>query len=302
MPIDPAHDPSLEPSTAPRDLFDRNRRAIRRGQQRGAEDYFGNQMADMLLERLAEVKRDFADILLIGARNSALIAHVHHLAISQGGRATIIEPSRFLAQGCGAQVADEDHLPVEPASYDLILWPGGLESVNDVPGALLRCRFALRADGLLLGCFIGGGSFPALRSALAAADGTRAVARMHPQIDVRAAGDLLGQCGLALGVADAEQLVLAYRALDPLISDVRAAALTNMLAGPLYPLHRTAWAAARSQFAAAAGAAGRTHERVTIIHICGWAPDPSQPQPARRGSATASLSAALNPRDGSAQA
>ena len=38
----------------------------------------------------------------------------------------------------------------------------------------------------------------------------------------------------------------------------------------------------------------RTIETIRIVHFSGWAPHASQPQPARRGSATASLAAALS--------
>ena len=38
---------------------------------------------------------------------------------------------------------------------------------------------------------------------------------------------------------------------------------------------------------------GRTSEQFSLIFLTGWAPDPSQPVPAKRGSATASLADAL---------
>ncbi|MFM6854923.1 MAG: hypothetical protein ACKOUM_12670 [Sphingopyxis sp.] len=148
------------PTPAARDLFDRGRRGARRGRAIGAAgDYLGQTMADMLVERLADVRRTFRHALIIGARNAPLIAAVR----ATGATVTLVECSAALAHATGAQWADEDALPVAPQSFDLVLWPGGMEGVNDVPGALLRARFALVPDGLLLGCFIGEGSFPVLR-------------------------------------------------------------------------------------------------------------------------------------------
>ena len=49
-------------------------------------------------------------------------------------------------------------------------------------------------------------------------------------------------------------------------------------------------------FAVAAESDGRTRERIDLIFLTGWAPDPSQPQPARRGSGGTSLAQALLPR------
>jgi SAM-dependent methyltransferase len=272
-------------------LFDRHRRALRRARATG-DDYLGRVMAEAIIERIDDISRPFATATIIGARASIIIDAL----TARGVAVTSVEASAALASHTGALHADEDRLPLDPASQDLIVWSGGLDSINDVPGALLRCRLALKPDGVLVGCFSGDGSFPALRAALAAADGDRPVARMHPQIDGRAMGDLLGKVGLALPVIDIDRLSLAYRSLDALVSDLRAAALTNMLAGPLHPLTRDQWAMACAAFAAA-GEDGRTAETVRIIHFTGWAPDPSQPQPARRGSATASLAAALKPRD-----
>ena len=275
---------------APADLFDRNRRSQRRARRLAdGEDYFGGLMAEALIERLDDVTRDFADVLVIGGRNTALPEQLR----ARGMMVTVVEQSVAIAQAVGAMRGEEDHLPVEPESFDLILWPGGLESINDVPEALLRCRLALRPDGLILGCFVGEGSFPRLRAALAQAEAQRPVARMHPQLDVRGFGDLLRQIGLALPVIDIDRLSIAYRKLTTLTRDLRNAALTNVLAGSVEPLSRRAWSAACAQFDRPDGDIEPEH--IAIIHFSGWAPHPDQPQPARRGSATASLAAALKP-------
>ena len=55
-------------------------------------------------------------------------------------------------------------------------------------------------------------------------------------------------------------------------------------------------ARAAAEFAARATAqGGRMTERFDIVFLTGWAPSPDQPKPARRGSGTASLAAALRP-------
>jgi hypothetical protein len=72
---------------------------------------------------------------------------------------------------------------------------------------------------------------------------------------------------------------------------------TNMLASrSRLPLRRHALAAAMAAFEAGGDADGKTSERFEIIYLTGWAPAPSQPKPARRGSATASLADALKGR------
>lgn len=287
-PADPA------PAETDRDLFDRRRRAARRSRRPGPRgDWFTDQISDMLLDRLEDLTRTFDRVLVIGARAPALLDGLRRIKATADAQVTMIEQSAALADAFGAMTGEEDRLPVEPESMDCILWPGGLESVNDVPGALLRCRLALKGDGLLLGCFPGDGSFPALRETLRAMDGAKAVARMHPQIDTRAMGDLLSRVGLTMAVADTEKLSLAYASLPDLIADLRASAWTNLLKGPIHPISKTGFAEACRAFSAAHDTSGRTVEHVRIVHYSGWAPHPDQPQPARRGSATVSLKAAL---------
>jgi hypothetical protein len=75
-------------------------------------------------------------------------------------------------------------------------------------------------------------------------------------------------------------------------------AATNLLRARS-PLARGTLGAAAASFAAAADVDGRTHERVDIVFLTGWAPDASQPQPAKRGSATSSLAQALGRARGS---
>jgi SAM-dependent methyltransferase len=270
----------------PPDLFDRQRRCARRALIRG-EDFVGGLIIDALLDRLAAVMREFSRALILGGRSAALVDALQ----ARGMTVECAEPDGS-GRGLGS---DPDRLDVVPGSYDLILWPGGLESINDVPAALLRARLALRPDGLLLGAVVGDGSLPQLRAALkggATMTGGAIAARMHPQISLQALGDLLGRTGFALPVVDVDAVTLRYRTIAALVRDLRAGALTATLAGPVPPLSRALWAATGAAFAEAA-VDGATIETLRIIHFSGWAPDASQPQPARRGSATASLAAAL---------
>lgn len=257
------------PANPVRDIFDRRRRAARRARNMGGASYFDHYMADALIERLDDCTRAFADVLLIGGRNRDLIARL----LERGARLTIVDPSPAVAATCGGQCGEEDRLPVTPESFDLVLWPGGIEGVNDVPGALLRCRYALKPGGLLMGCVIGEGSFPQLRQAIAAADAPALRARMHPQLSLQAVGDLLHKVGLGMVVADVEPLRLSYASLAALIHDVRHAALGNVLAGELRPITRSGLARARLAFADQhdeMGNAARTIETVRIIYFSGW--------------------------------
>jgi len=113
---------------------------------------------------------------------------------------------------------------------------------------------------------------------------------------VRSAGDLLMRAGFALPVADVETLDVGYRDLGRLFGDLRGMAAGNVLA-QRQPLVSATVGRTAAAFAGASDDRGRTHETFQIVFLTGWSPDPSQPKPAKRGSATASLGAALGRHD-----
>nr|WP_277924415.1 class I SAM-dependent methyltransferase [Sphingomonas sp. CROZ-RG-20F-R02-07] len=270
------------------DIFDRTARRLRRDRAvRGfaAHDFLRAAMIEGIADRLDTVKRDFADVLDCGCFDGAF-------APPPGARVARVDSGFLFASHAGGVQADEDRLPFADASFDLVVSAGVLDQVGDLPGALSLIRRVLRPDGLFLGAFVGGNSLPRLRAALRTAEADRPVARLHPMVDVRSAGDLLMRAGFALPVADVEALEVGYGDMLRLLGDLRGMAASNLLM-ERRPLTRGALAAAAHAFSAAADADGRTREHFDLIFLTGWAPDPSQPKPARRGSATASLGAAL---------
>lgn len=270
------------------DIFDRAARRQRRDRAAQgdypAHAFLRDVMVEGLLERLDAVKRDFIDLLDIGAPDTALTL--------PGARIARLDPGfRFAHRVAGVQ-GDEDRLPFADGVFDAVVSAGVLDQVNDLPGALTLIRRTLRPDGLFLAAFLGGGSLPALRAALRVAEGDRPAARLHPQVDVRSAGDLLMRAGFALPVADVETFDVRYASFGRLLDDLRGMGSSNILT-TRSAMTRATLARAAAAFADAAGPDGRTTERFSIVFLTGWAPDASQPKPARRGSGRTSLAQAL---------
>ena len=278
------------------ELFDRRRRRQRRDRAAARfadHDFLIRRMGDELLDRLALISgHSFARALVIGAADTELVARLRAM-----GTAVVAADAGFaFARAAGGVQCDEDRLPFADASVDLVLSVGVLDSVNDLPGALALIRRILRPDGLFLGAFAGAGSLARLRLAMFEGDGDHVAARIHPQIDVGGAGDLLMRAGFALPVADGERLTVRYGSLIRLAADLRGMAATSVLADAAPPLGRPQLARALACFAEQADPDGRTPEVFDLVYLTGWAPDPSQPKPARRGSATVSLAEALKPK------
>lgn len=277
---------------APPELFDRSARRLRRDRVApdfARHDFLRARMLDGIAERLEAVTRSFVDVLDLGCFDGGFVP-------PPGTRVARMDAGFRFAAAAGGVQADEDRPPFADGAFDLVVSAAALDQVSDLPGALTLARRMLRPDGLFLAAFLGAGSLPTLRATLLEAELERPAARLHPQIDVRSAGDLLMRAGFALPVADVEEVTVRYASLAGLLADLRGMGATSLM-HDRPPLGRGVLARAADAFAARADADGRVSERFTIIHLSGWSPSPDQPKPARRGSGRVSLADALRPRD-----
>lgn len=243
---------------APHVIFSsRRRRAARRRarvlqQCPGAASYLLDDMIEDVLERLAFLRHEPATALVIGEWSGQLAAALHKRGVS----VEEVDP----ADGFN------DELPFTGSGYDLVVALGTLDTVNDLPGALIHMRNALGSGGLALASFVAAGSLPALRAAMLEADGERPAPRLHPAVDVRAGGQLLQRAGWARPVVDSRHLDVRFSSLNSLIADLRAQALSNCLANPGPALGKEALARAVGSFGSG------TVERFEIVTLSGWRP------------------------------
>ena len=222
-----------------------------------AARYVLDDMIDDVIERLSFLRHSPTRMLVIGDHGGRLAD-----ALAAGDRAV---------QSAEPATGFDDERPFGMAGFDFIASLGTLDTVNDLPGALIHLRGALAPGGLMLASFCGAGSLPQLRAAMLAADGDRPAPRLHPMVDIRAGGQLLQRAGFADPVVDGRSLNVSFRSLDQLVADLRAQGLSNVLARPGPALGRQAQARASESFMGAASQ-GRTTETFEILTLSGWRP------------------------------
>ena len=281
-------------------IFDRAliRRRLARAAASGAEHFLLARAATDLVERLSLVKRDFRRVLDLGSPRPDVAAAL--AAALPDAEIVRLSPVPE-APGAGrftALVGDEERQPFAAGSFDLVVSCLSLQSVNDLPGALVQARRSLKPDGLLLCCLLGGNTLTELRAALSAAESEvrgGASPRVAPFSDLRDLGGLLQRAGFALPVTDTEPLVVRYRELGRLFADLRAMGATNALElRHRGPLPRAVLARAVAIYAERfADPDGRLRATFDTVWLSGWAPHESQQKPLKPGSATMSLEAAL---------
>lgn len=252
----------------PSELFDHRLRALRRDRatRLGVETFLHDRAFDDCLDRLADIKADFADLLLAGCPNPQWPTRLGDR------RVAIVDPGPSMARQAGGQCADLESLPFDSARFDLVLSIGLLDTANNLALAAAAVELVLKPGGLLLGAIAGGQSLPRLRQAMLAADAVNgmASAHVHPRIEAPALARLLTEAGFAMPVVDVDRVDLAYGSLDSLVADLRAMGATNILnARSDRPLGREALQAARTAFAAPGE---RTTEQVEILHFAAWKP------------------------------
>jgi NADH dehydrogenase [ubiquinone] 1 alpha subcomplex assembly factor 5 len=254
-------------------VFDRG--AVRRHRDRAARTVQHvadvlRDAAERLLDRLDDTNRRFTDALDVGGRG--IVAPL----LRQRGLRVVscdLSPAMAALNGGACVAADEEFLPFATASFDLIIASLSLHWINDLPGALLQLRQALRPEGLLLASLPALGTLAELRSALTEAEAEitgGASPRVSPFPELRDCAHLLQRAGFTVPVADVEDIRLLYADPFALLTDLRAAGETNAVR------QRASTIPARALFPAALARlpreSGRTSVTLRLAVMTGWAP------------------------------
>ncbi|KAL7097642.1 hypothetical protein ACP275_10G156700 [Erythranthe tilingii] len=290
-------------------IFDRNLKRKQRDRaawlMRRPEDSLLDAVAENLLDRLEDCKKTFPTALCMGGS----LAAIRRLLNGRGGieKLIMMDTSHDMVELCKQTeknspnenvetsfvVADEEFLPVKESSLDLVISCLGLHWTNDLPGAMIQSRLALKPDGLFLGAILGGETLRELRIACTVAQMEREGGispRLSPLAQVRDAGNLLTRAGFSLPGVDVDEYTVRYNSALELIEHLRTMGETNALLQRGKILTRdTALATAavyESMFAAEDGTIPATFQ---VIYMTGWREHSSHQRAKRRGSATVSF-------------
>lgn len=239
-------------------IFDQQALALRRqrAMRQGPRLFLAERAIEDIGERLDFVGKRFGRALLAGCPDPRLA-----------------EPLGASAEQLVLVPGLEEVASFPPASFDLLITLGLLDTAPELPTVLQVLRYLLAPNGLWVGAFAGNNSLPLLRAAMLAADreDERGVTpRAHPMIEASAFAGLLQDAGFVAPVVDIDRVKLRYRRFDDLVADLRGMGATNVLASrSRRPVLRKSLAAARAAFAGAGAKDGQV-ETVEIIHFAAW--------------------------------
>lgn len=273
-------------------VFDRKLLRLRR--DRAAKniskyEFLYAEVAEHLADRLSLVKKEFPLIVTMGGTPGT------RLQERPGTQQVVAMDTAGFAP---AVVGDEEFLPFRNGSLDAVVSNLNLHWVNDLPGALLQIRNALKPDGLFMAALLGGESLKELRQCLMEAElevTGGASPRVSPLIDPFDMGALMQRAGFALPVVDSDKIVVHYANPLKLMQDLRGMGASNATFNRLMkPTRRSVILRAaqlyQQKFADKDGLVPATFQ---IIYAIGWAPHADQPQPLKPGSAKNKMAEAL---------
>ena len=288
---------------SPPRLFDRpllRRRLDRAAKTFAQADFLKVRAAQDVVERLEPIMRRFPLAVDLGVRGGAFARAL--TGSDAAGKIDLLIQTELcpalLAPAGPRVVADEERLPFKEASLDLVVSTLALHWTNDLVGALVQIRRALKPDGLFIGAFLGGATLTELRQSLLAAEeeiSGGAAMRVSPFAEPSDGGSLLKRAGFALPVTDVDRVTVRYAHPIELLRDLRRMGETSVLADrPRRPMTRALLMRAMQIYVERfAQADGRVPATFEIITLTGWTPHESQQQPLPRGSAKMRLEDAL---------
>lgn len=190
-------------------------------------------------------------------------------------------------------LADDEQLPFRDESIDILMSSLSLHWVNKLPELFKEVNRCLIKDGVFLGALFGGQTLYELRCSLQLAENERLggfAPHISPFVEPTDIGALLNRAGFNLLTIDVEEMKVNYPSMFELIFDLQSMAESNVAWNRQSHLDRDSMLAAAAIYREVYGdSSGNVPATFQVVNFIGWKPDPSQPKPARRGSANVSF-------------
>lgn len=191
-------------------------------------------------------------------------------------------------------IEDEESLPYEPESFDLVMSSMSMHWINDLPGTLTQINHILKPDSPFIGAMLGGDTLFELRTSLQLAEQERRGGispHVSPLADVRDVGNLLQKAGFKMLTVDIDDIIVDYPDMFALMQDLQAMGEGNAVIGrEMGPIQRDVLLAAQGIYKELHGNEdGSIPATFRIIYMIGWREGENQPEPLPRGSGELNL-------------
>ncbi|KAI1084032.1 S-adenosyl-L-methionine-dependent methyltransferase [Whalleya microplaca] len=282
-------------------------------------DYLKDEVAIRLCERLLDIKRRYPKVLDLGANScniaraltrenpdldsvapatepiAARIDHLHAVDSSHAllHRDADLEFNHHINL-TREVLFDEETLPFEANTFDLVLSSSSMHWINDLPGVLAQINNVLKPDCAFMGAMFGGDTLFELRTSLQLAEQERRGGispHVSPLADVRDVGGLLQKAGFKMLTVDIDDIIVDYPDSFALMQDLQAMGESNAVLGrEMGAIHKDVLLANDAIYRALHGNPdGTIPATFRLIYMIGWKESKDQAQPLPRGSGDINL-------------
>ncbi|VEU35955.1 unnamed protein product [Pseudo-nitzschia multistriata] len=289
-------------------------------------DYFRNEMAARLVDRLDDIKRaeGFPLALDIGAGGG----HIYRAICSddafegEGGiggvrKMVLLDSSAGMlgtndgddddgdgehiegSHRCGAyklHADEEEDLPFPDGTFDLVMSSQAIHWVNDLPKLFREVHRVLKPDGCFMFSMIGGATLPELRVSMVLAELEReggVGAHVGPFVELSDVGSLMQNAGFSLPTIDVDTVRISYPSAPVLMEHLQRMGEGNASVRRREHTGRDVFLAASCIYDElyplgdpGGDGGGEVEATAQVIFAIGWTPHASQQKPEPRGSAT----------------
>ncbi|XP_060716400.1 arginine-hydroxylase NDUFAF5, mitochondrial isoform X2 [Tachysurus vachellii] len=231
-------------------VFDRN---MKRKQKKWAAilpdsdkyDYLRDEVGSRVADRIYDIARSFPLALDLGCGKSHIAEHLSKDIVERLFLTDISDDSlrqkRQSEMPTHCVLADEEFLPFQENTFDLVVSSLSLHWINDLPGALHQIHQVLKPDGVFVGAMVGGETLYELRCSLQLAELEREGGfspHISPYTAVTDLGNLLGQAGFNLLTVDVDEIQVHYPGMFEILCDLQGMGESNCAWNRKALLHR----------------------------------------------------------------
>ncbi|XP_075867034.1 arginine-hydroxylase NDUFAF5, mitochondrial isoform X2 [Microcebus murinus] len=233
---------SVPCGTSPRalNIFDRD---LKRKQKNWAArqpepmkfDYLREEVGSRIADRVYDIARDFSLGLDLGCGRGYIAQHLNKETVGKFFQTDIAENA--LKNSLKTEIptvsvlADEEFLPFQENTFDLVVSSLSLHWVNDLPRALEQIHYVLKPDGVFIGAMFGGDTLYELRCSLQLAETEREGGfspHVSPFTAINDLGHLLGRAGFNTLTVDTDEIQVNYPGMFELMEDLQGKKVQNV--------------------------------------------------------------------------
>jgi SAM-dependent methyltransferase len=188
-----------------------------------------NEIAEDVEQRIADFTRDFEKMMIYGLFSEIAWRKPSNEVI----RGFLIpEMKNAIKSNDESIIFDEEHNELPNEAFDLIVSNLSLSFVNDIPGALVQYKNALKPNGIFMATFFGTETLKELKEAFLKVDDyyfKGSMPHIIPFIDIVQGADLLKRAGFVEAISDSNFITVDYSSLSTLFKDIKYIGQSNCL-------------------------------------------------------------------------